>query len=308
MAISLKILERRGVALDPLPQGAPAGAQTGTHAIAHIMQPWVRARIQWLGQAGFLIDTPSTRLIIDPYLSNSLGVKYAGARFPHTRMMPVPVDPRDIRSLRVYLATHHHGDHLDPDTVTAVVMHNPDCAFIVPAASRTNAKLVAVPSGRIIGADAFVPLKLGPVEIYPIPSAHEELTIDGAGHHIFLGYVISIDGLTIYHSGDCAPYEGLVDNLSEFKIDVALLPVNGRDKARRDAGILGNFSLEEAVELARGAGFAHTIGHHFGMFDFNTIDVAEAERWLAGEKAQDNTLEKASDFQLALMDRTYELE
>ena len=36
------------------------------------------------------------------------------------------------------------------------------------------------------------------------------------------------DGLTIYHSGDCAPYEGLARNLSGFQIDLALLPVNGR--------------------------------------------------------------------------------
>jgi len=278
---SLKIVARQGVSLAPL-----AGR--------------TRARIQWLGQAGFLIDTPTARLIIDPYLSNSLGVKYAGARYPHQRMLPPPVDPSDIRSLRVYLATHHHGDHLDADTVAAVVPHNPDCAFVVPAASAESGKLSAVPPDRIFGADAFAPLKFGPIEIYPIPSAHEELTIDGAGHHIFLGYVISVDGLTIYHSGDCAPYEGLARNLSGFQIDLALLPVNGRDKARRDAGILGNFSLEEAVELAREAGFAHTIGHHFRMFEFNTIDVEAAARWLSSEKVK--------DFQLARMDRAYELE
>ncbi len=281
MAASLKVVDQNGITLAPLNADA-------------------RARAQWLGQAGFLIDTPSARLIIDPYLSNSLGVKYTGTRFPHARMIAAPVDPHGIRSLGVYLATHHHGDHLDADTVTAVAPHNPDCAFVVPAASRSSAKLSAVPPDRIFGADAFAPMNLGSVEIYPIPSAHEELTIDGAGHHIFLGYLISVDGLTIYHSGDCAPYEGLAENLSSFKIDLALLPVNGRDKERRDAGILGNFSLAEAVELARMAGFAHTIGHHFGMFDFNTIDVPEAERWLSAKNV--------ADFQLARMDRAYELE
>lgn len=283
MAISLKAVKREAVIRETL---APESS--------------VRLRVQWLGQAGFLIDAPGVRIIIDPYLSNSLGVKYRGARFPHLRMMPVPVDPREISSLRVYLATHHHGDHLDADTVEAIAPHNPDCVFVVPAASRESAKLSAVSPDRILGADAFTPLKLGPVEIFPIPSAHEELTLDGAGHHVFLGYVISVDGLTIYHSGDCAPYPDLVRNLSPFRVDLALLPVNGRDAPRREAGILGNFSLEEAMELAREAGFARTIGHHFGMFEFNTIDVPEAERWLACEKVK--------DFQLAWMDRAYELE
>lgn len=283
MAVSLRIVKRREIILEPLAADLR-----------------VRARIQWLGQAGFLVDMPSARLIIDPYLSNSLGVKYKGARFPHVRMMPVPLDPCGIRSLRAYLATHHHGDHLDGETVRAVAPGNPDCVFVVPTASRENAKLSTVPADRICGADAFAPLKLGPIEIHPIPSAHEELTIDGAGHHMFLGYVISIGGLTIYHSGDCAPYAGLVQNLRPFKIDLAFLPVNGRDATRKGAGILGNFSLEEAVSLSRAAGFAHTIGHHFGMFDFNTIDVPEAERWLSAKNV--------ADFQLARMDRAYELE
>lgn len=283
MAVSLKIVERQSMTLDLLSPDART-----------------RARIQWLGQAGFLIDTLSARIIIDPYLSNSLGVKYRGARFSHVRMMPVPIDPHDIHSVCVYCATHHHGDHLDADTLAAIASKNPECIFVVPAAIRENAKLRAAASEKVFGADAFASMKLDSVQIYPIPSAHEELTIDEAGHHVFLGYVISVDGLTIYHSGDCTPYEGLEKNLAPFKIDLALVPVNGRDEERRDAGILGNFSLEEAVQLSRNAGFVHTIGHHFGMFDFNTIDVAEAVRKLKAENI--------TNFQVARMNCVYELE
>jgi NAD(P)-dependent dehydrogenase (short-subunit alcohol dehydrogenase family) len=56
----------------------------------------------------------------------------------------------------------------------------------------------------------------------------------------------------------------------------AHVAVNGRDAARLAAGIVGNFTLEEAVGLAGELGFAAALGHHFGMFDFNTIDEASA--------------------------------
>lgn len=105
--------------------------------------------------------------------------------------------------------------------------------------------------------------------------------MDGRGRHKALGYVIEAAGLCIYHPGDCAPYEGLEANLEPYRIDLALLPVNGRDAERRAGGVPGNFSLEEAVALARSRGFGSSLGHHYGLFDFNTIDEAAAGAYLA---------------------------
>jgi L-ascorbate metabolism protein UlaG (beta-lactamase superfamily) len=257
-----------------------------------------RLRIQWLGQAGFLIDSKVGRIIVDPYLSDSLAAKYRGKRFGHVRMMPIPVNPAEIGSVRICLSTHHHTDHMDEITLRAIAAGNPDCLFVVPAASRDNPNLSGIPKQNLVAADAFSPMDIGDIRIYPIPSAHEELTIDEAGHHVFLGYLVSIDGLTLYHSGDCAPYAGLLANLAGRKVDIALLPVNGRDAVRKEAGILGNFTLDEAMRLAEDAGFGFTIGHHFGMFDFNSIDTGKAELTIR-EKGTDN-------FALAKMGRMYE--
>ncbi len=51
--------------------------------------------IYWLGQAGFVIATNRRRIVIDPYLSDSLGRKYRGKRFAHERLMPAPIAARD---------------------------------------------------------------------------------------------------------------------------------------------------------------------------------------------------------------------
>src|SRR5262249_18583760 len=45
-------------------------------------------RFFWLGQAGFLIEGAERRLLIDPYLSDSLAQKYRGTATPHERLMP----------------------------------------------------------------------------------------------------------------------------------------------------------------------------------------------------------------------------
>lgn len=243
--------------------------------------PTSHVRLFWLGQAGFLIESEAGRILLDPYLSDSLAIKYRGTKFPHMRMMPPPVKPECLKNIDVYFVTHGHTDHLDPGTIGSVARGNPECCFIVPAACSDLAVSRGVPRDCLIQADAFTPIQIGDIKIYPIPSAHETLIIDDAGHHLYLGYIISIHGLTFYHSGDCVPYPGLVKNLVSHHIDVGLLPINGRDAVRTANGIAGNFSLEEAVDLASTAGFRKVIGHHYGMFDFNTVDPEKARVRLA---------------------------
>jgi L-ascorbate metabolism protein UlaG (beta-lactamase superfamily) len=127
------------------------------------------------------------------------------------------------------------------------------------------------------GINAEETLDVDGVEITAIASAHETLETNARGEHRFLGYIVKLAGTAIYHSGDCVPYEGLPERLRREKVDVALLPVNGRGK-----GVQGNFTLDEAVALCRAAGIETLIVHHFGMFAFNTVARAEIERQAAG--------------------------
>ena len=80
---------------------------------------------------------------------------------------------------------------------------------------------------------------------------------------------------TIYHSGDCVLYDGLVERLNKWKIDIALLPINGRDPAR---GVAGNFSAAEAVQLGKESNASLVIPCHNEMFEFNTVSPQEFVR------------------------------
>lgn len=267
----------------------------------------------WLGQAGFLLEAGGARVLVDAYLSDTLAEKYRGTVFPHARMMPPPIEPGALEDVDVVLATHAHTDHLDPGTLRPIAAANPDCRFVVPASAVQVAISRGVPPDRLVRASAFAPLEVAGVRVHPLPSAHEQLALDDAGEHRFLGYVLELGGATVYHPGDCVPYPELPALLARHAVDLALLPVNGRDARRASSGVPGNFTLEEAMDLAAACRFGAVIGHHYGLFDFNTIDPAEARDRIAARAAQAAGSARALDpalppFLLAELGLRYELE
>ena len=230
-----------------------------------------------------MIRFGSKRIVIDPYLSDSLAKKYSGTRFPHQRMVRAPVEPQNLFPIDYVFITHGHTDHMDPESLRPIAAANPNCTFVVPSAERGMAIDRGVPEAKLASIDAneSMPLDAG-LSLIAIPAAHEDLKRDAQGRHLFLGYALCVEkGPVVYHSGDCIPYPGLIDQLSGLVIDLALLPINGRDSVRLANGVPGNFSLKEAVELCDAAKIPLMLGHHFGMFAENTADLEEARRTLA---------------------------
>lgn len=238
------------------------------------------ASIAWLGQAGFLLRQAGLSIVIDPYLSDSLAEKYRGKRFPHLRMMPAPIAPGELTGVDWVLCTHGHTDHMDPGTLPALLAANPNARVVVPRAEMARAVERGVPTDRLFGLDAGDTIDLGGVLCTATPSAHEQLSRTEESF-LFLGYVLSGGGVTLWHSGDTIPYDGLVEWLLPFQVDLALLPVNGRDAERTANGVPGNLTLEEAVALTDAIGARAMLGHHFGLFDFNTLDPEDGYRRLA---------------------------
>lgn len=232
----------------------------------------VRAR--WLGQAGFqLTAVDGSHLLVDPYLSDSLAGKYAGTTFPHVRMLPAPVAPTDLPPLRAVLCSHAHTDHMDPDTLAPLLAAQPQARLACPRAVLDEAlRRSRAPRSRIDALGDGDRVRYGPFTVTAVPAAHEERRRDRDGDDHFLGYVVAVDGVRIYHSGDCVPFDGQVERLAALAVDVALLPVNGRDAHRLAHGVPGNFDFAEAVDLCARTGIGTLVPHHWGMFDFNTVD------------------------------------
>lgn len=244
-----------------------------------------RLHLWWLGQSGFLIQWQGHHILIDPYLSDSLSKKYNGTNKPHVRMTERVIAPERLDFIEVVTSSHNHTDHLDGETLIPLLKVNPSMPVIVSKANlKFAANRIQVPIDRLTAIQVdSVPLKVGPFAFQAIPSAHDELETDDQGDYRFIGLIIKVGGKTIYHSGDCITYDGLEKRLDCWKIDLALLPINGRDPSR---GVPGNFDSNEAAGLAKKINAGLVVPCHYEMFEFNTVSpgyFADAARYL-GQK------------------------
>lgn len=226
--------------------------------------------IWWLGQSGFLLQWNGQRVLIDPYLSDSLTLKYAGTSKPHIRMSERVMDPSLLNNISIVSSSHNHTDHLDAETLIPIIKNNPGIKFIIPEANRDFvADRIKSRVDFPIGLSDGESIQIGPYTYHGIPAKHNEIDRDLNGKCKYMGYVIEFGPHKVYHSGDTLWFPEMVDYLLPLKIDLALLPINGNDPAR---GVAGNLDAKEAVKLAKAVGARMVIPCHYDMFEFNTAD------------------------------------
>ncbi|MBN8823256.1 MULTISPECIES: MBL fold metallo-hydrolase [unclassified Spirosoma] len=237
--------------------------------------------IWWLGQSGFLLQYAGKQLLFDPYLSDSLSRKYANTDKPHVRISELVTKPDMLTGVNVVTSSHNHTDHLDAETLLPLIQANPAIQLVIPEANRTfiadrlqcNMNWpIGLVDGESVTVEGFV--------LHGVPAAHNELERDAEGRPKFMGFVVEIGlgherSYRVYHSGDTLWYEGMVELLRPFQVDVAFLPINGNKPERR---VAGNLDAEEAARLGKEIGAKLVIPHHYDLFAFNTADPADFVR------------------------------
>lgn len=225
----------------------------------------------WLGQSGFLLQWNGKRVLIDPYLSDSLTKKYANTDKPHVRMSERVLNPDLLKNISIVTSSHNHTDHLDAETLSPVLKNNPAIKFIIPEANRDfAAERVKCKKESLLGLNERQSISLDEFTFHGIPAKHNEIERDANGNCRFMGYVIVFGKFKIYHSGDTLWFDEIVDLLKPFAVDVAILPINGNDPERK---VAGNLDCEEAARLGKAINARRVIPCHYDMFDFNTADV-----------------------------------
>jgi len=238
------------------------------HALEHAPN---RLHLLGLGQMGLALKGPGGIIVIDPYLTDSDG---AGGQLE--RNFAPPVAPQDITQATLVLCSHDHVDHFDRFTLEPLTRASPQAKVAAPY----PCNLDFLEPGRRILARAFEPFTHAGATITPIPSAHTELERSARGYP-YLGFVLEWNGLTLYFAGDTLVYEsegetpGLLETLSHWRLDAAFLPINGRDDARTQAGLVGNMNGEEALELAETLNIPLIFPGHIDLFRFNSADPEE---------------------------------
>ncbi|MAG36353.1 MAG: MBL fold metallo-hydrolase [Dehalococcoidia bacterium] len=221
-----------------------------------------------LGQASIAIK--GNRMVyVDPFLSGHLEAMMVREGRPMPRLWQPPLQPTDVTNADLVLITHDHADHLDPGTLPALAAASPAAQFVVPASGRSVLDRLGIAAERAIVAEGDQVLTPDGVRITPVPAAHYELDPSR-----YLGYVIEMNQVRIYHPGDTVLYDGLLARLQQLAVDIALLPINGRDWFREQQDIIGNLSYREAADLGVAIGADLIIPIHYGMFAANTVRVA----------------------------------
>ena len=153
--------------------------------------------IHWLGHDTFRLDGSST-VYIDPW------------------KLPAGARPADL-----ILVTHDHFDHFSAGDIARI--GSAATTLIGPAAVTDQASgltTVTLAPGETT--------TVGGVTVTAVPAYNlDKFRCPGEPYHPreagYLGYVIEMDGLRIYHAGDT----DAIPEMSDVRCDVALLPVGG---------------------------------------------------------------------------------
>ena len=123
-------------------------------------------------------------------------------------------EPADI-----IFITHHHQDHLNPDFLASIF--EPKTFILAPkiCQDKIEFNFQQVKPGDTLSHDT---IKIQVVYAYNTPLGHSTVKAHHKGEGV--GYIITINQITIYHSGD-------TDFIPEMKnlppIDIAFLPIGG---------------------------------------------------------------------------------
>ncbi len=153
--------------------------------------------INWLGHASFMIKGDGKIIYIDPYV------------------LPDKVDYDDQAD--IILITHEHYDHCSPEAIRTV--RKSDSTTLVPENCTLEFRGDArrINEGDMLTGDLAI--KGIDIEVVPAYNINKPYHPEGFG----VGYIIEIDGVRIYHSGDT----DLIPQMSDLSVDVALLPIGG---------------------------------------------------------------------------------
>jgi len=157
--------------------------------------------IKWLGHAAFEIDIANRVLLIDPWLE---GNPKACRKV------------EDLKKIDIVCVTHDHGDHLG-DAIK--ICKQTGATFVGIYELGVYAKEQGVKD--VIGINVGGTVEVKGVKIVMVQAFHSALR--GAP----VGFIISADGKTVYHTGDTCLFGdmGLIGEI--YHPNVALIPIGG---------------------------------------------------------------------------------
>ena len=191
--------------------------------------------IKWLGHSGFAINAHDKIIVIDPFQIKKT----------------VPAD--------IILITHSHYDHCSVEDIDKIKKPGTVIVTEAESAKKVSGDVRVVKPGDKI---TVFGVQIEAVEAYNTNKAFHPKT------NGWLGFIITVDGIRIYHAGDT----DLIPEMNKFEVDIALLPVSGTYV----------MTAEEAVEAAKRLKPEIAIPMHFDSIVGSKEDAVKFKKDLEG--------------------------
>ncbi|MFH1034489.1 MAG: MBL fold metallo-hydrolase [Pseudomonadota bacterium] len=192
--------------------------------------------LHWLGHDCFRLDSSAGSIYFDPY------------------------ELQGGPTAALILSSHDHFDHCVPEDIAkikgpgTIIVSEAQCAKKLGAGVK-----VMKPGDR---------LELAGVEIKAVPAYNTDKDFHPKAN-AWLGFVVTVDGVSIYHAGDTDH----IPEMAGLDVDIALLPVSGTYV----------MTAEQAVQAALAIKPRLAIPMHYGAI---VGDLSDAQRFAQALEGQ----------------------
>lgn len=207
-------------------------------------------KITWLGQAGLLIEKNNYKIMIDPYLSDSVE----------------KTNPQNYRRMEIknelfqicpdmMIFTHNHLDHYDPETVVKFITKHSNITVLSPFSVWKEVRQIGGNNNYVLFNRGTTWTENG-IKFTSVKAAHSD--------PYAMGLIID-DGKKYYITGDTLYNEEIFKDIPN-DIYAVFLPVNGMGN---------NMNMDDAKDFCNKINPKFAVPIHCGMFD--EIDVRKFE-------------------------------
>ncbi len=205
-------------------------------------------RITFLGQAGLLFEKGDFKIMIDPYLSDSV------EKVNPKNYRRVAVD-EGLFNLKpdVMIFTHNHLDHYDPETVPHFIDAESNVIVLSPKSVWDEVRKIGGNNNYVL-FNRHTEWTQNGVKFTAVKAEHSDATPIG---------VIVDDGEKRYYvTGDTLYNEEIFADVPD-DIYALFLPING---------VGNNMNMVDAARFAKRIGAKKVVPIHIGMFDELSAD------------------------------------
>ena len=213
-------------------------------------------KITWIGQAGLLFDNGKVKIMVDPYLSNSV------EKVEPKNFRRIPANEKFFNIEPDFMIfTHDHLDHYDPETAPRFLKKQDKKMTVLCPTSVWQKARVNGGGHNYVEFNRHTEWTESEFRFCAVKAVHSDPFAIG----------VIIEDLTekkvYYVTGDTLYNKEIFSDLPE-NIDIVFLPING---------VGNNMNETDAVRFFHACGARRAVPYHVGMFDEKSPEIFKAD-------------------------------